>query len=247
MADGVSWPSYGRDYTQSALLDARAGRHDERRRGSRSRGTFSNGIVVGYETSPIVIDGTMYITTPLNHVVALDAATGAKKWEYVHHYRRPPTAAARSTAASPCMADACSWAPSTRASSRSTRRPATSSWDVQVGDNEHGYHITGAPIAIDGKVITGISLRRAGRPLLRERVRCRRRARCVALVHDPVAARRRMVGIVEDDRSLRHAARAATSPQRSATARSTPTRGSTAARRCGMTPRVDPALGLALS
>ena len=30
-------------------------------------------------------------------------------------------------------------------------------WDVQVGDNLKGYHITSAPVAVAGKVITGIS------------------------------------------------------------------------------------------
>src|ERR1700678_189987 len=32
------------------------------------------------EAAPIVAAGTMYISTPHNHVLALDAATGALKW-----------------------------------------------------------------------------------------------------------------------------------------------------------------------
>ncbi len=34
------------------------------------------------ETTPLVIDGTMYITTPYRRVVALDADSGAEKWVY---------------------------------------------------------------------------------------------------------------------------------------------------------------------
>jgi len=30
-------------------------------------------------------------------------------------------------------------------------------WEVQVGDNEQGYHMTGAPVVIGGRVITGVS------------------------------------------------------------------------------------------
>lgn len=35
-----------------------------------------------FETTPILINGTLYLTTPYNHVIALNAATGAKLWEY---------------------------------------------------------------------------------------------------------------------------------------------------------------------
>ncbi|MBS1707183.1 MAG: pyrroloquinoline quinone-dependent dehydrogenase [Armatimonadetes bacterium] len=34
------------------------------------------------ECTPVVVDGVMYITTAKIHVVALDAATGKRKWEY---------------------------------------------------------------------------------------------------------------------------------------------------------------------
>jgi alcohol dehydrogenase (cytochrome c) len=37
------------------------------------------------EAAPIVWHGTMYISTPHDHIIALDAATGAKKWELEHH------------------------------------------------------------------------------------------------------------------------------------------------------------------
>ena len=33
------------------------------------------------EAAPIVSDGTMYVSTPHNHVLALDAATGKLKWD----------------------------------------------------------------------------------------------------------------------------------------------------------------------
>ncbi len=42
------------------------------------------GIVGTFPTNPLVVDGVMYISTPFNHVIALDAATGAEKWRYTH-------------------------------------------------------------------------------------------------------------------------------------------------------------------
>lgn len=35
-----------------------------------------------FEATPILLDGVLYFTTPFNHVVALDAATGAEKWKF---------------------------------------------------------------------------------------------------------------------------------------------------------------------
>jgi len=45
---------------------------------------FQTGIVGTFPTNPLVVDGVMYLTTPFNHVIALDAATGQQKWRYTH-------------------------------------------------------------------------------------------------------------------------------------------------------------------
>src|ERR1700760_2722783 len=36
----------------------------------------------GFETTPILIDGKLYLTTPFNRVIALDPATGREVWSY---------------------------------------------------------------------------------------------------------------------------------------------------------------------
>src|SRR5256885_11885351 len=43
-------------------------------RGARKR--------TGFETTPIVVDGTLYLTTPFNRVIALDPETGAQRWAH---------------------------------------------------------------------------------------------------------------------------------------------------------------------
>ena len=45
---------------------------------------MQTGILGTFPTNPLVVDGVMYVTTPFNHVIALDAATGAEKWRYTH-------------------------------------------------------------------------------------------------------------------------------------------------------------------
>ena len=42
--------------------------------------SFKMEVVDSLETSPIVVNGTMYVTSSFNHVYALDAATGKQKW-----------------------------------------------------------------------------------------------------------------------------------------------------------------------
>ena len=36
----------------------------------------------GFETTPILVDGRLYLTTPFNRVIALDPATGKQLWFY---------------------------------------------------------------------------------------------------------------------------------------------------------------------
>ncbi len=156
MADSVDWPSYGRDYSNQRY--STLGQINTTNVSQLALAWhYKSGIVSGYETSPIVIDGTMYITTPLNHVVALDAATGAKRWEYVHDLRTT------ADCCGPINRGVAVYGGRVYMGAVDARlvaldaRTGHKDWEVTVGNNEEGYHITGAPIAIDGKVITGIS------------------------------------------------------------------------------------------
>jgi quinoprotein glucose dehydrogenase len=36
----------------------------------------------GFETTPLVVDGALYLTTPFNRVIALDPETGAERWAF---------------------------------------------------------------------------------------------------------------------------------------------------------------------
>ena len=44
--------------------------------------TFSTGMREGHQAPPIVNEGVMFITTPHNRVIALDARTGEQIWRY---------------------------------------------------------------------------------------------------------------------------------------------------------------------
>jgi alcohol dehydrogenase (cytochrome c) len=44
--------------------------------------TFQTGVLDGFECTPLVIDGIMYVTTPWNHAYAIEAKTGSQLWHY---------------------------------------------------------------------------------------------------------------------------------------------------------------------
>jgi quinoprotein glucose dehydrogenase len=87
---GADWPSYGNDPggTRYSLL-----KQISRDTVSQLKvaWTFHTGDISegnngqrrsGFETTPILVDGTLYLTTPFNRVVALDPATGKQRWAY---------------------------------------------------------------------------------------------------------------------------------------------------------------------
>jgi hypothetical protein len=46
--------------------------------------TFQTAVLESMETSPLVVNGVMFLTTSFNHVYAIDATTGKEFWHYKH-------------------------------------------------------------------------------------------------------------------------------------------------------------------
>src|SRR5882672_11427204 len=46
--------------------------------------TFQTAVLESMETSPLVVNGVMFLTTSFNHVYAVDAVTGREFWHYKH-------------------------------------------------------------------------------------------------------------------------------------------------------------------
>jgi quinoprotein glucose dehydrogenase len=95
-AGAQDWPSYGGDpggQRYSALAEitrANVGRLAVAWRFSTGEADPSAGTRrrTSFEATPLVIGGTMYLSTPLGRVYALDAATGRQRWRYDAVVRR---------------------------------------------------------------------------------------------------------------------------------------------------------------
>src|SRR5688572_14688220 len=95
-ADAIEWPAYGRDPEGTRYLPATQITRDNvpqleiawTYRTGETAAQFSTSEETAFETTPIVIDGVMYISTPLGRVMALDPATGEERWNFDPQIRR---------------------------------------------------------------------------------------------------------------------------------------------------------------
>src|SRR5512146_1438831 len=158
MDQPANWVEYGRDYTNqrwsplSQITTSNVARLEP-------AWINHSGIFHASETGPVVVNGVMYFTTALNHVIAVDAETGNKKWEYTYDY------------GGRTVVDCCStnnkgvavYGGRVFMGTLDARLVALDAktgkeiWRTQVGDNDLGYHMTGAPTVVEGRVITGVS------------------------------------------------------------------------------------------
>ncbi|HEY1391898.1 MAG TPA: PQQ-binding-like beta-propeller repeat protein, partial [Methylibium sp.] len=110
------------------------------------------------QVSPIMAGGVMYVTESREGVVALDAKTGAVLWTF----QRPVPDGVRGCCGMPnrgvavlgqtvFVASADAYLIALDANTGQQR------WITKVADYQAGYTITGAPLAVGGRVVTGIA------------------------------------------------------------------------------------------
>ena len=117
----------------------------------------STGVNNGHEAAPIVNNGVMFVATPGNQVIALDAASGRILWRY----RRPlpedvillhPTSRGVSL-----FGDKVFFAAGDAVLVALDARTGREVWTTKVEENRNGYYMSLAPLVADGKVIVGAS------------------------------------------------------------------------------------------
>jgi alcohol dehydrogenase (cytochrome c) len=110
------------------------------------------------ETTPIVADGLMFITGPQSNVTALDARTGQTLWKYT---RRLPQVASHCTVMTnrgvAVLGDRVYVATLDMHLVALDAKSGNVIWDVEQDDYRRGISNTHAPLAIDGKIIVGVT------------------------------------------------------------------------------------------
>lgn len=120
--------------------------------------TYQAGDPSKFETSPIVADGVMYISEPPSNVTALDAQTGRPLWKYKHPMSPDvPVCCGRVNRGVAVLDDAVYIGTLDMRLVALDAKSGLVKWSVVVDDYKLGQSLTGAPLALDGKIIVGMA------------------------------------------------------------------------------------------
>ncbi|HTM49186.1 MAG TPA: PQQ-binding-like beta-propeller repeat protein, partial [Bryobacteraceae bacterium] len=111
-----------------------------------------------FQTTPLVVDGVMYLTVPPSDVYALDARTGVKLWEY--RRRLPPkvqTCCGQVNRGLAILGDKLFLAAIDAHAVALDRKTGRVLWDTEMADYKLGYSATHAPLVVKNKVLMGVA------------------------------------------------------------------------------------------
>lgn len=154
---GEDWTSYNGDYTgrRYSRLKRITAANVQR---LRAAWVFHPGNTKMLEATPVVVRGTMYVTSA-NDTFALDARTGRALW----HYQRPVSSGLLDDASAHKSRGVAIWGDSVYTETDDAHllcldaRSGGLRWEVQYADKTKHYGATSAPLAVDGMVIVGTS------------------------------------------------------------------------------------------
>ena len=117
---------------------------------------FQTDVLDTLETSPIVINGVMFVTTAFDHVYALNAKTGEQIWEYKHKMGPVTT-----YCCGPNNRGVAVYGDNVYLATLDAKLVALDAktgdvkWSKDVADPEKGYSETMAPTAVKGLILLG--------------------------------------------------------------------------------------------
>jgi len=117
---------------------------------------FQTEVKESMETTPIVVNGVMYVTTSFDHVYALNAKTGEEYWHYKHAMGPVTTYCCGPNNRGVAVYDDKVYL-ATLDSQLVALNAKTGSivWQTQIADPTLGYSETMAPTAVNGKILIG--------------------------------------------------------------------------------------------
>ena len=117
---------------------------------------FQTAVKETMETTPIVVNGVMYVTTAFNHVYALDARTGEELWHYQHKLGPVTVYCCGPNNRGVAVYDDKVYMGTLDAKLVALdAKKGTVVWQTEIADPELGYSETMAPTAVNGKILIG--------------------------------------------------------------------------------------------
>ncbi|MEX2543181.1 MAG: PQQ-dependent dehydrogenase, methanol/ethanol family [Trueperaceae bacterium] len=119
--------------------------------------TYSTGLSEGHEAPPIVNDGVMFVSTPENHVLAFEAATGDLLWRYERDLPHDLFQLHPTNRGVALYDDKVYLATLDTYLVALDARTGEVLWERGVEDYRDSYYMTLAPLVANGKVMVGVS------------------------------------------------------------------------------------------
>ena len=118
---------------------------------------FSTGVVNGHEAPPIVNSGVMFVATPGNQVIAIDAASGGLLWRYKRPLPEDAVVLHATSRGVALSGEKVLFAAAEAVLVALDVRTGREVWAAAVADNKSGYYMSVAPLVADNKVLVGAS------------------------------------------------------------------------------------------
>lgn len=117
---------------------------------------FQTEVKESLETTPIIVNGVMFVTTAFNHVYALNAKTGEQYWHYKHKMGPITTyCCGPNNRGVAVNGDKVFMATLDAKLLALDAKTGSLVWETQIADPELGYSETMAPTAVNGKILIG--------------------------------------------------------------------------------------------
>jgi alcohol dehydrogenase (cytochrome c) len=119
--------------------------------------SMSTGMTSGHQAPPIVHGGVMFVATPNNQVIAIDARSGALLWRYRRSSPEDAIVLHRTSRGIALFGDKLYFAAAEAVLVALDVRTGKEAWTAKVAENRNGYYMSLAPLVADGKVLVGTS------------------------------------------------------------------------------------------
>jgi alcohol dehydrogenase (cytochrome c) len=119
--------------------------------------SFATGQVEGHQAPPIVNNGVMFVATPGNQVIALDAKSGAMLWRYKRPLPEDLTVLHPTNRGVGLFGDKVFFASADDILVALDARTGKEVWTAKVAEYKNGYYMSLMPLVADGKVMLGTS------------------------------------------------------------------------------------------
>ncbi|TMJ49261.1 MAG: PQQ-dependent dehydrogenase, methanol/ethanol family, partial [Alphaproteobacteria bacterium] len=119
--------------------------------------TLQTGQVEGHQAPPMVNNGVMFVATPGNQVLAIDAKTGNLLWRFKRPIPEDILLLHPTSRGVALLGDKVYFAAADAVLVALDAKAGNEVWNAKVEDYTKGYYMSLAPLVADGKVMVGVS------------------------------------------------------------------------------------------